>query len=107
MKKIMFSLTTCACVAAWGVAVAGGKTAEEVYNSVCAACHSTGVAGAPKVGDKENWSQRAAQGLDTLVSNAIKGKAAMPPKGGNPTLTDDEIKNTIEFMLAQTGVSAN
>ena len=68
-----------------------GKSGEEVYNSACAACHTAGVAGAPKVGDKAGWETRAQQGLDTLVTHAINGKGAMPAKGGNASLTDAEV----------------
>jgi cytochrome c5 len=85
----------------------GGEAGEKVYSSACVACHGTGAAGAPKVGDKESWSQRADQGLETLVSNAINGKQGMPAKGGKPTLTDEEIRQAVEYMLRRTGVPAS
>jgi cytochrome c5 len=84
---------------------AGGKSGEEVYNGGCLACHATGVAGAPKPGDKAAWEPRMAQGLDGLVNSVIKGKNAMPPKGGNPNWSDEEIRNAVTFMLDETGLS--
>jgi cytochrome c5 len=69
-----------------------------VYNQVCSACHATGVAGAPKVGDKSAWAPRAAQGVDALTASAIKGKGAMPPKGGS-SASDAEIKTVVAYMV--------
>jgi cytochrome c5 len=82
----------------------GGKGAE-VFKKTCAMCHQTGVAGAPKLGDKADWGPRIAQGKDTLYKHATEGfngsKGAMPPKGGNPALNDDEIKQIVDFMVAK------
>jgi len=83
----------------------GGMSGKQVFNSICTACHSTGAAGAPKVGDKNAWAPRAKAGLDAMVQFALKGKGAMPPKGGNPSLTEDEIRKTIEYMMKQTGIT--
>jgi cytochrome c5 len=79
---------------------------EEVFAQVCTACHTAGVLGAPKIGDKAEWSKRksADGGIDGLAANAIKGKNQMPARGGNPDLSDDEIKQTVELMLKRTGV---
>jgi cytochrome c5 len=77
------------------------KTGEEVYKTVCAACHTPGVAGAPKLGDKAAWAPRLKQGHDALVQSVIKGKGAMPPKAGNPSLSDAEIRAAVEFMTSQ------
>ncbi len=82
----------------------GAKSGEQVYTSTCTACHSSGVAGAPKVGDKGAWEPRLAQGLDALLSASIKGKGAMPAKGGNAGLSDDEIKSAVEYMLEKSGL---
>lgn len=81
-------------------------TAEEVLAKVCNACHMAGVLGAPKEGDKAAWSARAAAagGLDGLTASAIKGKNAMPPRGGGADLSDDEIKAAVGAMLKQSGV---
>ena len=85
-------------------AAEGGGDGEAIYNKACVACHSTGVAGAPKVGDKAAWEPRLAQGLDGLVASALKGKGAMPPKGGQMSLTDGDIKSAVQYMLEKTGV---
>jgi cytochrome c5 len=64
-------------------------------------CHAAGVAGAPKLGDKAAWAPRIKEGLNELVGEAIKGVRAMPPKGGNPSLSDDEVRAAVEFMVSQ------
>ena len=79
---------------------------EQVVGSVCSACHGSGVLGAPKIGDKAAWGARLkeAGGVDGLVSIAAKGKGSMPARGGNPDLSNDELKAAIQQMLKQTGV---
>jgi cytochrome c5 len=79
------------------------QSGEAVFKAVCAACHATGAAGAPKVGDAGAWSARIAQGQDTLVGNAIKGVRAMPAKGGNPDLDDVEVARAVVYMANQSG----
>lgn len=81
-------------------------TADQVYAQACGACHTAGVLNAPKVGDKADWAKRAAVdgGLDGLTANAIKGKAQMPARGGNPDLSDDEIKAAVKLMLDKSGI---
>jgi cytochrome c5 len=91
--------------AAEPAASAAGQGGEAVYTKACIVCHSTGVAGAPKVGDKAAWEPRLAQGMDTLMSTALKGKGAMPPKGGHANLSDAEIKAAIEYMLEKSGLT--
>ena len=86
-----------------GGGAAGGRSGEEVVKTVCAACHQAGVANAPKLGDKAAWAPRIKEGLGELVKDAIKGKGAMPPKGGNPSLTDDEVTRAVVFMANQAG----
>jgi cytochrome c5 len=81
------------------------KSGEEVVKAVCGACHTTGAAGAPKTGDKGAWSPRLALGLDGLTASAIKGKNAMPPRGGVPDLSDFEIARAIVVMANQSGGS--
>ena len=82
-------------------------TGQEVYNKVCTACHAAGVLGAPKVGDKALWQPRFAQGLDTLVTHAVTGIRAMPAKGGDPSLTETHIKDSIIYMLGETGIKVD
>ncbi|KAB2936565.1 MAG: cytochrome c5 family protein [Candidatus Contendobacter sp.] len=80
---------------------------QDVYNKVCMACHATGAAGAPKVGAKDQWEPRFAQGLDTLVKNAVNGIRGMPAKGGNPSLTEANIKDSVVYMLGETGIKTD
>ena len=73
---------------------------KEIYNQSCAMCHAAGLANAPKLGDKAAWEPRLKAGKDGLVQSALKGKGAMPAKGGNPKLTDEQIGAAVDFMLA-------
>lgn len=82
---------------------AAGRSGEEVFNAHCVACHGTGVAGAPKVGDSATWAPRAAQGIDTLLQHATNGLNAMPPKGTCMACSDAELKGAIEYMLSKSG----
>lgn len=79
---------------------------EQVNAKLCAGCHGAGVLGAPKTGDKAAWASRlsAAGGIDGLAASAAKGKNAMPPKGGDPSLSDDEVRAAVEYLLKQSGV---
>jgi len=77
------------------VVVDGGA----VYSGLCKTCHEAGVAGAPIAGSDQMAARLDEKGLDTLVSHAIDGLNAMPPRGGNPTLTDEQIRAAVEFML--------
>lgn len=81
-------------------------TADQIYTQVCAACHVSGVLNAPKIVDKGEWVKRLAAtgGLDGLSASAIKGKGQMPARGGNPELSDDEIKASVKLMLEKSGV---
>lgn len=84
-------------------AAAAPKSGPEVYKAVCAACHDSGAAGAPKFGDKGAWAPRLAQGLDKLTDNALKGKGAMPPKGGATQLSDTEVALAVIHMVDSAG----
>jgi cytochrome c5 len=79
-------------------AAADGKA---VYDKVCVACHQVSVAGSPRLGDKAAWAPRLAAGTDGLMQSVIKGKGAMPPKAGNPSLSEGEIRAAVEFMVSQ------
>jgi cytochrome c5 len=74
------------------------KTPDQLYQGACFACHGTGAAGAPKLGDVAAWTDRLAKGLDVLVSSAVGGVGAMPPRGGSP-LDDDQIRSVVEYMI--------
>ncbi|MBZ2206127.1 c-type cytochrome [Massilia soli] len=78
---------------------------DAVYTANCAACHTSGAAGAPKLGDNAGWGARIAQGYDTLVKHAIEGIRAMPAKGGNPDLDDVEVARAVVYMANQSGAS--
>ena len=86
-------------------AAPGARSGEEIVKAVCAACHQAGVANAPKIGDKARWGQLAKEGLSSLLGVAIKGKGAMPPRGGNPDLDSVEVARAIVWMTNQSGAS--
>jgi len=80
-------------------APAAGK-GKSVYDSACTVCHAAGVAGAPKTGDKAAWAPRLKTGMDALYATAIKGKGAMPPKGGNLSLADADVKAAVDYLVS-------
>lgn len=80
------------------VKVAAGGAGEALYKQVCAACHAAGVAGSPKFGDKAAWAPRIKTGLDMLTTSTIKGKGAMPAKGGSAA-SDADIRAAVEYMV--------
>ena len=88
-----------ACAAAVIEVASGPRSGEEIYNSKCLACHATGAAGAPKLGDVGAWAPRVAKGMDVLYSNAINGYNAMPAKGLCMDCSDEEINVTVDFMV--------
>lgn len=80
-------------------AVAGVADGKKVYESTCVTCHGAGVANAPKFGDKKAWAMHLMHGTEHLYENALKGLGAMPPRGGNLTLTDAEVKAAVDYMV--------
>ncbi len=85
-------------------AVADNPVGKATFNKVCALCHSAGVGGAPKPGDKADWGPRIAQGDEVLFKHALEGftgaKGTMPARGGSPALTDDEVKAAVTHMTS-------
>jgi cytochrome c5 len=79
------------------------QSGEAVYKGACAACHGTGAAGAPKIGDAAAWGPRIRQGFDTLVKHAVDGFKAMPPKGGNAALDPIEVARAVAYLGNQAG----
>ncbi|MFO8024834.1 c-type cytochrome [Thiohalophilus sp.] len=77
----------------------GAGDGKSVYDSACMACHASGAAGAPILGDKGAWEDRIAKGDDTLFDHAINGFKGMPPRGGNADLSDEEVKAAVEYMV--------
>jgi len=91
-----FSAETAAAVPV----VAAELTVEDLYVS-CGACHASGVAGAPITGDAAAWTDRIAKGIDTLTAHAINGVNAMPARGGNAALSDQNIRDIVEYMVEE------
>ena len=85
---------------------AAPRSGSEIYGAACVACHATGAAGSPLFGDSAAWAERADQGFEALTASVLGGKGAMPPKAGNPALTEDEIRSAISYMLKEAGVEA-
>ncbi len=83
--------------------VKAARSGEAVYNAVCTSCHAAGVLNAPKIDDKGAWAPRVANGLDGLMKNAINGLNSMPARGGDPSITDEELSNAIVYMTGKAG----
>jgi len=81
------------------------RDGQQIYQSACVACHDAGIAGAPKLGDKGQWAKRIAKGVDTLYASAVNGTqtsaGVMPAKGGNPTLSNAEVKAAVDYIVAR------
>ena len=86
-------------------AAAAPKSGEDVYKSVCSACHATGVAGAPKFGDQAAWAPRIKQGEKVLLHSALNGKNAMPARGGAANLSDLEVERAMVYMADKAGAT--
>lgn len=74
---------------------------ENIYRGLCFSCHDVGVAEAPRPGDAAAWEPRIAAGMEAIYTNTINGKGGMPPRGGNPALSDDEVKAAVDWMVQQ------
>jgi len=98
-----------AVVLATASVASGSLSGQQVFAQVCKTCHETGLAGAPKAGDKAAWASRIAEGENVLVQHAIAGyqgkTGVMPPKGGNPELTDDEVHRAVVYLANQAGTN--
>ncbi|MFN8771443.1 MAG: c-type cytochrome [bacterium] len=88
-----------AAAAAAAAPAAGAVDGEAVYKQACAACHAVGAAGAPKSGDKAAWAPRIKKGEEALVASALKGIGIMPPKGGNASLTEAQIRAAVAYQI--------
>jgi cytochrome c5 len=87
--------------AAAATEAAAPMTAEQIYQTNCLACHATGAAGAPKTGDAAAWEPRIAKGMDAMLSNAVNGLNAMPPKGLCMSCSEDDLRGVIEYIVGQ------
>ena len=79
-----------------------GNPGQQTYDSSCAVCHATDAMGAPPFGDKAAWDARLEKGKDAVYKNGINGINGMPPKGGNSSLTDEQFKAAVDFMINST-----
>lgn len=77
------------------------STGKTVFEANCAVCHVPGASNAPKFGDKAAWKPRIQSGVENLYKSAINGKNAMPPKGGNTTLADADVKAAVDYIVSQ------
>lgn len=99
------AVAAAAAAAASQVAYGGTTDGSVIFNNLCTGCHTSGAGGAPTL-DKAHWTARIAEGKDTLYKHAIEGYhgpdgGVMPPKGGNPALTDEQVKATVDWILGQ------
>lgn len=82
---------------------AANDVGKKVFGAVCSMCHASGAAGSPKLGDKADWGPRIAQGMDVLYKHALEGftgaKGMMPARGGSTTLSDDDVKAAVNYMV--------
>jgi cytochrome c5 len=86
-------------VAPAAAAAAGPLDGKAIYDQACFACHGTGAAGAPKLGDGGAWSARIGQGMDTLYDHALNGFKGMPPRGGRADLDDESVKAAVKYLV--------
>ncbi len=82
-------------------AAVASETGKAVYEKNCATCHAAGIAGAPKPGDKDAWQPLLDKGIDSMTAVVISGKGAMPPKGGNASLSEDDLRAAVKYMADQ------
>jgi cytochrome c5 len=92
----MFGLSVMA-----GFAEADNANGEAVYDSTCFSCHGPGMSGAPRLGDRDSWGPRVAKGEVTLYEHALKGFRAMPARGGNAKLQDEQVKAAVDYMVRE------
>lgn len=98
--KLSFVGTAVAAAMMLMAGQAFAASGKAVYDATCAACHATGAAGAPKLGDKAAWAPRM-KGVPALTASALKGIGVMPAKGGNSGLSDADVTAAVEYMVSQ------
>jgi len=99
--KFAMTVITAASALLFAPQIASAADGKEVYDKACAGCHEKGIAGAAKLSDKAKWAPIIKQGSDALTATVIKGKGAMPPKGGNASLSDADIKAAVDYIIQQ------
>ena len=100
MKHAIIFITISAAILG-GTQLAAAADGKEVYEKNCAGCHAAGIAGALKLTDKEKWAPIVKQGSDALTASVIKGKGVMPPRGGGASLSDADIKASVDYIIQQ------
>ena len=110
MKKTLMLRAAFFLCAATALSLSAGAAdapnGKAIYDSACSACHATGAAGAPKLGDVAAWAPRLKAGAAVMLANATKGKGVMPPRGGNPSLSDADMQAVVNYMIGQSGGAA-
>ena len=88
-----------ACISFSAATIADDDAGKKTYNDACKVCHETGIAGSPKFGDASAWVPRIATGIEALYTTSLKGKGAMPAKGGRADISDDSVKAAVDYMV--------
>jgi len=100
IKSLIKPATTLFAVVALLASIpANASDGEKIYKKTCNMCHGSGLMGAPKMGDKAAWADRIAKGIETLQDHAINGFGKMQPRGGKKTLSDDDVKAAVVYMV--------
>lgn len=100
-KVLQVSVISFVLLSTSNFAVANEDVGKKTYNQVCSACHDSGAAGAPELGDKFAWKSRIKKGKDALYSSALNGFGGMPARGGMSSLTDAQVKAVVNYMIAK------
>ncbi|MGM0701738.1 MAG: c-type cytochrome [Pseudomonadota bacterium] len=101
MNKLSTAILAGAAALAFTTSAQAEPDGKAVYDSVCMACHMTGAADAPITGETDAWAPRIEQGKETLYDHSINGFNAMPAKGGNASLSDEEVKAAVDYMVEE------
>ena len=99
--KVLLAITAAVSLGACSKADPDIAAGELVFNQTCKVCHASGINGAPIVGNKKMWAERAQQELDILVSHAAEGYGLMPARGGNESLSDEQIRQAVKYLLSR------
>ena len=104
---LALTLSLGACSGETAEMAANAHPGQSTYNEACISCHNPGISGAPRLGDTDAWQVRAARGRQTLVNSTINGLNSMPAKGMCWQCTDEDLGDAVDYILEQSGVSAN